>query len=271
MVELPALASRESTTLRGSAWRFFALAVALFVPFWALGFLARVPGLPMNLPLSALGTFCPLVAAIILARRRGPSGEAGRLLGRIFDVGRLRRWTWLLPAALLMPAVMTLSFLAMRWTGSDLPLPHVRPLAIPLLLAVYFVAAAGEEVGWTAYATDALQATRSALTTALIVGAMWVAAHIVGFWQAHDSVSWLAWQCLVTLALRVVMVWLYNRSGRCLFVVILFHATINLSVTLFPVAGSYYDPAVTAVIVLAIATGLIPLYNRTPVARLTPR
>lgn len=256
-----AFTMRSTSTPKRSALRFFALTVVLFVPFWVLGFLVRVPGLPMSLPLSALGTFCPLAAAVILTRRAGSPGGTRQLLLRVIDAGRLRSWAWLLPIMLVMPAVMFLSFLTMRLMGSDVPVPHARPLAVPLLLVTYFVAAVGEEVGWTAYATDALQARRSALTTAFIVGGMWVACHLVGFWQAHHSASWLAWQSLVTVALRIIMVWLYDRSGGSLFGIILFHATINLSVALFPVAGSYYDPAVTAIIVLAIAVGLVPFYT----------
>ncbi|MEJ2292960.1 MAG: CPBP family intramembrane metalloprotease [Deinococcales bacterium] len=238
---------------------FFALTVALLIPFWALGFAAHVPGLPMNLPLSALGTFCPLIAAIILTRRQGGPGHVRRLLRRILDVGAIPRKRWLAPIVLLMPAVMTLSYLAMRAMGKTLPEPHIHALAVPALLLAYLAAAAGEEVGWTAYATDALQARHGALTTALIVGAVWAAIHVIGFWQAHPSVPWIAWQCLVTLTLRIIMVWLYHHSGRSLFGIILFHATINLSVSLFPIGGSHYDPAVTAVILMAIATTLILL------------
>jgi hypothetical protein len=39
---------------------------------------------------------------------------------------------------------------------------------------------------------------------------------------------------------------------------VLFHAMINLSWALFPVAGSFYDPLVTFII-LSIASGLIAI------------
>jgi len=47
---------------------FIAIVFALSIPFWILGALAGdvTKTLPINLPISALMTFCPLLAAIIL-------------------------------------------------------------------------------------------------------------------------------------------------------------------------------------------------------------
>ncbi len=67
--------------------------------------------------------------------------------------------------------------------------------------------------------------------------------------------GWIAWKCLETLAARVLIVWLYNNTGRSLYAAVLFHAVSNVSVSLFPNDGSHYDPAVVGVLT-AVAAGI---------------
>jgi hypothetical protein len=62
---------------------------------------------------------------------------------------------------------------------------------------------------------------------------------------------------LFTQALRVLIVWLYNNTGRTLFAPTVLHATDNVSVfTLFPGGGDDYVPAITAVITAIVAIGV---------------
>jgi uncharacterized protein len=65
-------------------------------------------------------------------------------------------------------------------------------------------------------------------------------------------------QSIATVAMRVIMGWIYARGGRSLLLAILFHAMINTSYSLFPNGGSGYDPAVMAG-VLSIIAGAIGL------------
>jgi uncharacterized protein len=61
---------------RKSPLAFFLLVFALSIPFWVVAAIVRqtLP-LPMNLPVSSLSVFCPLIAALILVRREdGPGG-----------------------------------------------------------------------------------------------------------------------------------------------------------------------------------------------------
>ena len=50
--------------------------------------------------------------------------------------------------------------------------------------------------------------------------------------------------------------WLFENTGKSVFVAVLFHAMINVSWVLFPNSGSYYDPFVRFVI-LTLAVGMI--------------
>jgi hypothetical protein len=88
--------------------------------------------------------------------------------------------------------------------------------------------------------------------------------------QTHRSPVWIAWWCLSTVAQRVLIVWLYNNTGRSLFAAVLFPALSNVGVALFPNAGSHYDPAVTGVLT-AIAAGTVAfLWGARTLARFRP-
>ena len=85
------------------------------------------------------------------------------------------------------------------------------------------------------------------------VGPAWAAFHLVALVQAQRSAGWIAWWCLNTVATRVVMVWLYNNTGKSVFAAALFHTTINVTWMMFPVRGSYFDPRVVGLIMAFVA------------------
>lgn len=101
----------------------------------------------------------------------------------------------------------------------------------------FLVAAMGEEAGWSGYAIDRLQRRWRALEAALLLGVLWSAWHIVPLVQAHRSATWIAWWCLFTIAGRVLIVCLYNNTGRAVSAAVLYHAMSNVSVYLFPAYG----------------------------------
>ena len=68
--------------------------------------------------------------------------------------------------------------------------------------------------------------------------------------QAHRSPAWIAWWCLSTVAVRVLIVWLYNNTGKSVFAEALFHGMINVKCFLFPIYGSHYDPRITDLIIV---------------------
>jgi uncharacterized protein len=143
-----------------------------------------------------------------------------------------------------------------------LPLPeeaHIPYLTIPVLLVVFFVSAVSEEAGWMGYAADPMQDRWNALTTGIVLGSVWGTLHIVPDLQANHGVAWIAWQHGVyAIALRILIVWLYNNTAKSVFAAILVHDTDNVSWSLFPNYGSHYDPAVTGVIT-AFAAGIVTL------------
>jgi membrane protease YdiL (CAAX protease family) len=258
-----------SASSRQSPARFFLLVFALAVPFWLLGALAE-RGLPlrMRLPVSALEFVCPLIAALILVYRGEKLGGTGRLLQRLFDYRRIRTAIWYVPIVFLMPTIYLLSYGVMRLLGRPLPEPHIPLVTIPILISVFFVAAVGEEGGWMGYAVDPLQDRWSALTTGIILGLVWGLFHVVPDIQSHHGLAWIAWQRGVyDVVLRILIVWLYNNTGKSVFAAILVHDLDNVSASLFPNDGSHYDPAVTGAITAITAAIVAFLWGSKTLAR----
>src|SRR5215218_6176932 len=218
---------------KGSPVRFYVLVFALSVPIWLLE--------PRDWPITAsVGT--PLVAALILVYK--VDGQAGtrRLLRRVFDQKRIKAKIWYVPVIFLLPAIYLLTYGVTRLTGLPLPdKPYVPLLMVPLLLGLFFILAIGEEAGWTGYATDPMQERWSALTTSIILGSVGAIWHFVPLIQMSRTPTWIAWWTLGTVALRILIVWLYNNTGKSLFAAIVFHAMINLSLSIFQID---YDQAI---------------------------
>jgi uncharacterized protein len=235
---------------------YLALVFALSLPFYALGVMGgRLPGLP-NLPSSALMTFVPVIATLIVIYRKGGIASIMALVRRAADVRAFRHPGWLLTALLFMPLVCVLEFGALRLMGSALPQPEIVPGDLLFLFVAFFIGAIGEELGWQGYAYPALRTRMGILPSAIILGSVWALWHVIPFAQLGRSQAWTLWHSLSAVMLRIIIVWLFENTGKSLFSAVLFHTMINLSWALFPSSGSYYDPFVTFVILL-LAVGMI--------------
>jgi membrane protease YdiL (CAAX protease family) len=248
---------------------YFVLVFLLAVPFWLLGG-TRLP-LPIRLPASALGTFVPALAAFMSSYRQSGRNGVKQLLSKAVDYRKIRNKIWYLPALFLAPLLYFLSFVVMRL--ARLPLPD--PINIPLLMApaffvMFLIGDTGEELGWSGYATDPLQERWGAPKAGLILGVIWAIWHAIPFVQTGDSPSWVLWQCLKTVATRMVIVWVYNNSGKSVFAATLYHATDNVSWSLFPNYGSHYDSTVTGLLTSLAAVIVIFGWGGKTSARYTP-
>src|SRR6201999_804260 len=127
-----------------------------------------------------------------------------------------------------------------RLNGAPLPDAQLPVLMLPFFLVLFFVAGACEELGWQGYAFERLYVRRNALEAGLILGAAWAVWHVLPLAQSRRAPAWIVWQCLGMLPFRVLVVWLYNNTGRSVFAASLFHATSNVSQFSFPNYGSHY-------------------------------
>lgn len=226
---------------------YFFFVFALSVPIWLIGG-SQLP-LPVNLPISALTAFIPLIAASILSYRQSGVTGVKELLTKAVDYQKIQNKIWYIPILLLMPFIYFLSYAIMRLTGLPLPDDPTFPLLMaPVFFLLFFPAALGEEVGWMGYAIDPMQRRWGALTAGIILGVMWALWHIIPDVQNQRTANWILWHRLSSVAFRVLIVWVYNNTGESVFAAILVHTMDTLSWSLFPNYGSHYNPFVTGVI-----------------------
>jgi membrane protease YdiL (CAAX protease family) len=235
---------------------FFVLVFVLAIPFWLIGGY-KLP-LPIPLPASALGTFVPAAAAAIVSHRQSGSAGVKALIRRAWDYRRTERKIWYLPALLMAPAMYLCSYLIMHVGGLDLPAAPTLPLyTVPVAFVAFLITNMGEELGWSGYALEPLQRRWGVAKASLFLGILWAIWHAIPFVQTREPVPWVAWQSLKTVAMRVVLVWIYYRTGKSTFGATLYHATDNVSWSLFPTMGSHYNPLVTGALTWLIAGSLL--------------
>ena len=251
-----------------ATWFYFLLLFALSIPFYFLGAAGGRLPLAAFLPMSALMAFIPMIAALILVyRERGVSG-ATTFLGRALDYRRIRGAGWILVALVLMPMVFATEYVVLRLEGRALPDAQYFPLAeIVAFSLMFLVGAIGEELGWQGYAYSGLRNGRSALSAALIIGVIWALWHVIPFIEMGRSVGWITWQCLGAIALRVIIVWLFENAGQSVFIAVLFHTTINGPWGVVTDFEPYFDPFVLFGILALLAGGVAALWGPSTLAR----
>ncbi|HEX3159777.1 MAG TPA: type II CAAX endopeptidase family protein [Gemmatimonadaceae bacterium] len=255
-----------TTPRTGSVRTFILLVFALSVPFWVVG---AVTGreLMEGLPVAALMAFCPIVVAVILTYRERGAPGARELLQRPFDHERVGNPIWYVPILLLMPGMMLLAYGLLRAMEWPLPAPRFSLPTAAALFVGFFVGAIGEEVGWSGYVTDRMLLRWNALQAAVLLGLVWGIWHAVPLVQAHRSPAWIAWHCLNAVGTRVIMVWLYDNTGRSVFGAVLYHAMVNVSYFMFPDLGALYVSPLTASVVPAVALILAVVWGPRTLAR----
>lgn len=99
-----------------------------------------------------------------------------------------------------------------------------------------------EELGWTGFAIPHLRLRYSVLATGLMVGVLWGAWHFLVFWDSGSFSSSLLLALLVARlfswlpAYRVLMVWLYDRTGSLLLPMLMHASLVATQLILLPSA-----------------------------------
>lgn len=233
---------------RRSPLLFFVLVFALTIPLWILSTRIKIEGLPDNLPVTDAGaTLVPLFAAAILVYRKERWEGVKKLLSKTLDYWKIKQKTWYVPIVFLMPFLYLLTYWIMRLAGLPVPFGWQIPLATPLIFLAFFFAAAGEELGYMGYAIDPMQDRWGALHAGLIMGSVWALWHFPSMIQIGQTPALMTWGFFVTIAFRILYIWLYNNTGQSVFSVILFHAISNTGRTIFPGGRAHFELANAAV------------------------
>ena len=249
----------QLTAGRPWPWVFFLLVPLLSIPFYGLGAAGgRLPILTV-LPISALMACTPMLAALILiCRERGVEGVVD-LLKRALDFGRSGSMRWYLVAVCLLPIVAVLQYVALRLIGSTFPAPLFAFGGAPLYVAMFFIGAIGEELGWQGYAFPELSTRYSALGAALILGVFWALWHVIPFIEVGRGADWILWHGLSMVAMRVIIVWLFVNTGQSVFIAVVFHTMSNIPWGVIANYESFYDPF-TTFLLLTLVAGLVAVY-----------
>lgn len=188
---------------------------------------------------------------------------------------RLLRWRvgarWYAVALLFAPLLVAAVLLALSLFSPEY-LPGILNTSNKVFLLLFGIAwgliGGGflEELGWTGFAVPKLRLRHGAVMTALIVGFLWGVWHfLIAFWSSgslagEDSLAifvagFLAFYLGALPAYRVLMVWVYDRTGS-LPVAMLMHASLSASTLILqPLATGV--PYLTWNLVLAAALWVV--------------
>jgi hypothetical protein len=177
-----------------------------------------------------VAAFGPSLAGLIMVWWAGRvEGRAGlrRLLAR--TVPTRFALPWYVAVIIGFPAVnLVAAWLLAPAFLSRLPSWDRLVSLLPLTL-VTDTGPLGEEFGWRGFALPRLLGLRRPLAAALILGAIWWAWHLPTFFIPTLSQSQLSIPVFLlnSLALSVIMTWLYQRTRGDLLLMILVHVMAN--------------------------------------------
>lgn len=262
----------NNSTPKRSPLLFFILVYALSIPLWVINVIHPMHIPVDNLPVTDIvATFTPMVAASILLYREEGFGEVKNLLKRTFDYKRITKKIWYVPIIFLMPSIYVLTYVIMRLVGLPVPTEWSPPLLTPLLFIAFFFAAAGEELGYTGYVTDPMQARYTALTASLIIGLIHAVWHFPSEISIGQTLGLFIWGgVILAVSFRILTVWLYNNTGKSVFAAILFHAVTNTGRSIFPGSRStfeLYDGAIGYGLIAITAVIVVFLWGPKTLAR----
>lgn len=107
-------------------------------------------------------------------------------------------------------------------------------MALPVLILFFFLLAAGEEAGWMGFAYEPMQAQYSALRAALVLGMIWALWHVPFYVFMMPDTFVLILQILTLVGTRILIVWIFNNTGKSVFAAIVFQAVDNAALVTFP-------------------------------------
>jgi membrane protease YdiL (CAAX protease family) len=223
-----------------------------------------------ELPLFAtLGTILGvgLAAFLVTAAADGRAGAVDLLR-------RCLRWRvplrWYAIALLVLPAATTLIALAIYGTEALESPPegwlHVLGVVLGVFVLQLILFQFAEEAGWTGFFQERLSSRYTPLKLSAVVAFFWAVWHVPDFFvdegfgveQVVTSLVFLAIEFVLLFFARVLIVWMYERTGRSVFLVIVFHAGFDATISelsreLIPDSDAVRFILVNGVIVAAAA------------------
>jgi membrane protease YdiL (CAAX protease family) len=236
--------------------------VVCYAVNWATAipwFRTRTDILPYDLPMwGSLGTIVgvALPAILVVAATNGRAGVrdlARRALRWRVDVHWYLLALFGLPIAVLAAATALFGSAPLKALADSGQL--LVTVALPVLLLQIALFNLAEEVGWTGFLQARLQDRHGPMKASLLVTVPFALFHLPDLFAQLGLASALLALPVLALAhlfARVVIMWLYNSTGRSVLLVGLFHASFNATL----VAGDEFIPG-PAGTTLVIASGIV--------------
>ncbi|MCP4541117.1 MAG: CPBP family intramembrane metalloprotease [Chloroflexi bacterium] len=229
---------------------FFVLTFVMSVPPYILASL--VPQ-EMVMLIGLIIALAPITAALILAYRANRAEGAKSLLKRCFDYKSITRKIWYAPILFLMPVLFLLALGITILTGETLPEALFPVAATPVAFLMFFIFALFEEIGWMGYAFDPMEKRWNALVASIILGSIWATWHIPLYMLSGQDSQRVIVQLLSLAAIRTLIVWLYNNTGKNVFATILIHAVYNVCTLAIASFYTSLGHLITCIFILIIA------------------
>jgi len=226
-----------------------------------------------------------LMPFMLLALFAGPSVAGLMMTGIVYGregfrnlLVRMTRWRigarWYALALLTAPLLVTTTLLALSLTSPEF-LPGIFTSDDKVTLVLFGIGwglvGGGllEELGWTGFAVPTLlrQRGHGVLATGLFVGVLWGLWHfLITFWASGTSSGALSLAGFLPAVLfyvgslpayRVLMVWVYERTGESMLVAMLMHASFSASMLIQQPLGLALVPGLAWNLVLAAALWIV--------------
>jgi len=227
--------AKESFIRRHPLVAFFALAILIS---WLLALPSLLFTLPFG-PFQTAGAYGPFLAAVIVSAAMGRD-EMNSLFRRMTNFRFGLGWYLLALFGYVLLYVLVaglagaplIQSLAEKWT-------LIFSLYLPALFTTFLINPIGEETGWTGFALPHLQMRFNPWLSAMILGFVWAAWHLPGFFVpsemgAFNPVNFIFF-VLVSIFTRIIWTWITNHAKSSGIVGIFLHASSNaVSLALIP-------------------------------------
>lgn len=204
---------------------------------------------PALTALLLLGVFGPGIGGIFLTYRNTDRARRRDFWRRLLDLRRLR-WQWIAFMLVLWPALQLAANGAAQALGQPVPPSGLvaqliaQPPFLLLVVILYFLQAALEDLGWRGYMGEHLLHSQSPGTAAVLVGVFHAFWHlplffVVGTNQMKMGLGPEFWLFVVqVIAFSVAATWCYVDNRHSTLAAILLHTAGNLCNDLFNLSGS---------------------------------
>ena len=264
---------------------FFLLVFGLTWSFMIVDALGSQGLLPFRLPIPLLivmGYMPTLAAVIVTGLTKGKAGV--RALFSKLLIGRVGI-KWYAFAIFGFGAMSVLAIMLSNLLGGSPTSPILseemshfpgRIVMVINIVMLYIVLGLinGEELAWRGFALPRLQAKYNALTSSVILGAIWGLFHLPLFFTATGSsqadMSFLPF-VFSTIILSVLFTWVFNNTRGSVLLAYLFHAATNTWTRVFAIDHSvnpHVSQALTGItiliaILIIVTTGAENLSRKT--------